>query len=346
MMNLIKSKKAVMFEGVMFFIILILLTTAFITLYKKQDKFPEGYRIGERQFGLINTYQEAERALFYIDQSAKYAAYKSIYDLGQKGGYEIPDCGRYPGYNLWVGLDDESGLKECYPEEGIEKSFNSIFNKNLNTYLIKYPNVKIPRNNYDILLKTGETKLEILGKAKVKSVFSISKIEDFSGKAEESLEIKIPEKLEACIFDGVYDKDKGEQIIEIARTYGREYEDLPYVWGGESEEEGGFDCSGFVYSVFRDSGVCGFNYRLTARDYEKLYGLPIYDISKLEPGDLIFIDHDKNDVVDHVAIYSDNGNIIHSSSKNNGIKEEKIPESYKERIYSARRYAIKQEATA
>ena len=29
----------------------------------------------------------------------------------------------------------------------------------------------------------------------------------------------------------------------------------PYVWGGESLSEGGFDCSGFVYVVLNESNI-------------------------------------------------------------------------------------------
>ncbi|MFW9876293.1 MAG: C40 family peptidase [Candidatus Thorarchaeota archaeon] len=304
--------------------------------------------LGEFQFNLIKNFQKAEKALFYIDQSVKYAAYQTIYDLGQKGGYEEPDCGDYYGYAYWINFDEENNIKRCYPEKGdiekVKESFKSIFNENFNTYLIKYPDVKIQKNNYDLSLKKEDIKLEIIGKAITKLVFNIVKEEeDFSGKAEESLEITIPEKLESCILDGIYDEEKGKKIVEVAKNYESEYIDLPYVWGGENKEEGGFDCSGFVYGVFKDSDICGFNYRLTARDYERSYGKEI-PYEELEPGDLIFIDNDKNDVVDHVAIYAGENKIIHSSSKNDGIKEEKIPEKYKEKIYSVKRYALKQEA--
>ena len=168
------GKKAMMFEFVMFFMILILLTTAFITLYKKQNKFPEGYWIGERQFNLINTYQKAEKALFYTDQSAKYSAHQTIYDLGQKGGYETSDCSNYLDYTLWNNFDDENNLIECYPKtEEIKESFKPVFKKNLDEYLINYPNTKIPKDNYDVSLKNENNKLEILGKAREKLSFDI-----------------------------------------------------------------------------------------------------------------------------------------------------------------------------
>ena len=34
----------------------------------------------------------------------------------------------------------------------------------------------------------------------------------------------------------------------------KRYLGMPYVWGGDSKAEGGFDCSGYVYNVLRDSG--------------------------------------------------------------------------------------------
>ena len=39
-------------------------------------------------------------------------------------------------------------------------------------------------------------------------------------------------------------------IIRIAATL----VGIPYVWGGESLAEGGFDCSGFVYVVLNRAG--------------------------------------------------------------------------------------------
>jgi hypothetical protein len=40
---------------------------------------------------------------------------------------------------------------------------------------------------------------------------------------------------------------------------------VPYVWGGESMTEGGFDCSGFVYNVLNKAGIKVS--RLTAQGY-------------------------------------------------------------------------------
>lgn len=99
-----------------------------------------------------------------------------------------------------------------------------------------------------------------------------------------------------------------ETIIENCKKYlGK-----PYVWGGESMEEGGYDCSGYVYSVLKDSGVkVG---RATADGYRKL-GKKISSGQK-QKGDLLFFGTSAR--ATHIAIYAGNGKMYESigSSKN------------------------------
>jgi cell wall-associated NlpC family hydrolase len=60
----------------------------------------------------------------------------------------------------------------------------------------------------------------------------------------------------------------------------------PYVWGGESRAEGGFDCSGLVDYAFAAAGrPVG---RLTAAGLQVL-ALPLAPGAPLRPGDLVFI---------------------------------------------------------
>lgn len=93
-------------------------------------------------------------------------------------------------------------------------------------------------------------------------------------------------------------------LIENAKKYlGK-----PYVWGGESDSEGGYDCSGFVYCALRDSGYK--TSRLTAKGFSKL-GKKCSGICK---GDLLFFGWPIN----HVAIALNRTLMIESigSSKN------------------------------
>lgn len=80
----------------------------------------------------------------------------------------------------------------------------------------------------------------------------------------------------------------------------------PYVWGGESKEEGGFDCSGYVYNVLRGSG---YNVpRDTAQGYYKRYCL---NRCEDKSGALIFFGKSINNIT-HVAISLGGGYMIES----------------------------------
>lgn len=89
-----------------------------------------------------------------------------------------------------------------------------------------------------------------------------------------------------------------KNVIENCKKYlGR-----PYVWGGESMEEGGFDCSGYVYNVLRDSG---FNVGRTTADGYRILGKKV-DPGQRKPADLLFFG--KNGRATHIAFYAgDNG---------------------------------------
>jgi cell wall-associated NlpC family hydrolase len=106
----------------------------------------------------------------------------------------------------------------------------------------------------------------------------------------------------------------------------------PYVWGGESEKpespfgrqaRGGFDCSGFVWRVYRLEAYPG-----SGRLAETLKGRTTYAMSgevpaakripyaKLQPGDVVFFGRgpaSKPAQIGHMGIYVGNGWLVHSS---------------------------------
>ena len=95
----------------------------------------------------------------------------------------------------------------------------------------------------------------------------------------------------------------------------KKYLGKPYVWGGESDEEGGYDCSGYAYNVFRDSGY-NVN-RLTADGYRRSFGTKI-DKSQKDVGDLLFFG--KNNKATHIAIYAGDGKMYESIGKSTSTK--------------------------
>lgn len=172
-----KNKKGIMYEFFLFIALIFLVTSAFIVLNKKYDKLPD--EIGERQFMIFKAYQQAENSLFYLDQSAKYAAQQSIYDLGQKGYLLNPDCEEYLGYKIW-NFDKDNG-KICYPNKEQNIIFLiEIFNKNLNKYLSTNPYINdIYSKDFDIDVKVEDNRFSLVAISNKKLTFKItSKIDE------------------------------------------------------------------------------------------------------------------------------------------------------------------------
>lgn len=89
----------------------------------------------------------------------------------------------------------------------------------------------------------------------------------------------------------------------------------PYVWGGESRLEGGFDCSGVLYySAVR----AGYRIeRMTAQAYSML-GKKI-PVGRQMPGDCLFFGSSVNHIT-HCALYIGNGLMIESRGSKRNTK--------------------------
>src|SRR5207247_5134697 len=77
----------------------------------------------------------------------------------------------------------------------------------------------------------------------------------------------------------------------------------PYVWGGESRLEGGFDCSGLVDYAYAKAG-----YVLPGRPTAAVLwamSVPVAP-ADLRPGDLMFLGA-RSALVHHVALYAGDG---------------------------------------
>lgn len=87
-----------------------------------------------------------------------------------------------------------------------------------------------------------------------------------------------------------------------------------YVWGGTNPNTGA-DCSGFVQYVLRNAA--GVSLPRTSREQAKA-GRAVTS-SEMLPGDLIFYTNSSG-VVNHVAMYIGNGQVVHAASRRSGIK--------------------------
>lgn len=121
----------------------------------------------------------------------------------------------------------------------------------------------------------------------------------------------------------------GERIVAEARKY----QGVPYVYGGTSPS--GFDCSGFVYYVYKQ---CGYSITRTATAQSYL-GANIARVN-LRPGDIIIFYNGYKSAIGHSGIYIGNNQFIHASSGSGKVIVSSLSETYyNTRFYSARRVA-------
>ena len=109
----------------------------------------------------------------------------------------------------------------------------------------------------------------------------------------------------------------------------------PYRWGGTSPEHG-FDCSGLVGYVFRNS--LGIELPRISRDMATV-GQLIRDPKALVEGDLVFFSRRGNHV-DHVGIYIGNGQFVHAPRTGKDVEVANLDTGYwSQKFYQARRVA-------
>lgn len=143
--------------------------------------------------------------------------------------------------------------------------------------------------------------------------------EEAARKAEEERLRKLAEE-EAARKAAAEAKKKAEATAkrrqEVA-SYALNFVGNPYKWGGTSLTNGA-DCSGFVQSIYKHFG---YTLPRVSKDQAKSAGYCDVkpDLDHLLPGDLIFYTDNKG-VVNHVALYIGNGQVVHASTKKSGIK--------------------------
>ena len=120
----------------------------------------------------------------------------------------------------------------------------------------------------------------------------------------------------------------GQQMADKALTYNG----YPYVWGGASPSTG-FDCSGLVYYIAKCFGS-SIPHGSTS---QYAYGTYV-EKSDLQPGDFVFFENTYTEGISHVGIYLGNGDFIHASSSETGVKISNLNEAYYiNHYYGARR---------
>ncbi len=121
----------------------------------------------------------------------------------------------------------------------------------------------------------------------------------------------------------------GGKIVAEAKKY----QGVRYVYGGASPS--GFDCSGFVYYVYKQ---CGYSITRTATS-QSYDGVKVAR-GDMVPGDIIIFLNGAKSAIGHAGIYIGNGQFIHASSGSGRVVISSLSSSYYDtRFYTARRVA-------
>jgi hypothetical protein len=178
------------------------------------------------------------------------------------------------------------------------------------------------------------------------AAYSLARLLDFSGWEQDTIRSET---------EGLFLPELSELQREVlARAIS--FVGYPYVWGGTSEAPqqpfgkpapGGFDCSGFVWRVFKLEpfpGASALASVLRGRTTFEMSGeVPpaqrIRNVLNLQPGDVIFQgangSKSKPAQVDHAGIYLGGGWFVHSAA--NGTTLQPLDGWYRDRFAWARR---------
>jgi cell wall-associated NlpC family hydrolase len=153
------------------------------------------------------------------------------------------------------------------------------------------------------------------------------------GQSGDWYQIKLSDGRIGWVSKAYLQLDSRQQKVDTVIATAKSLIGTPYVWGGESLAEGGFDCSGLTQYVF---GKIGYTLNRISIDQAK-QGIAVARANIL-PGDLVFYGFNGDGVINHVGIYIGNGQMIHSPKTGDTVKTTDITTSYwQTRFVTARR---------
>lgn len=102
----------------------------------------------------------------------------------------------------------------------------------------------------------------------------------------------------------------------------------PYTWGGNTPDSG-FDCSGLIVYVFRNTGI------KLPRTTTAMSSMSVPSVNKpsLKTGDLVFFSTAGKGKVSHAGIYVGDGRFVHAPSTGGEVKLSNLNEAYWSRAF-------------
>ena len=171
-----------------------------------------------------------------------------------------------------------------------------------------------------------------------------------TGASEAIAPTSVPAKSGDDMSDFLSERGLLERIGDVTQKVDSKASDLvlhamaflgvPYKRGGNTFETG-FDCSGFVRSVYEQTA----GKILPRRAEQQAAATQPIDRADLQPGDLVFFNTLRR-TFSHVGIYIGNGKFIHSPKPGAQVRVENMGVAYwSHRFDGARRVTMEQPAT-
>jgi cell wall-associated NlpC family hydrolase len=112
-------------------------------------------------------------------------------------------------------------------------------------------------------------------------------------------------------------------LASAALVYALTAQGTPYVWGGASYADGGFDCSGLMVWAY---GLAGVTLPRTAA--EQWAATPHITADQLRPGDLVFFADTNGPGITHVGMYAGDGVMLNAPNERDTVRLMALDDPY------------------
>lgn len=159
-----KYKKSIWLSFMSTLFLFLVLSYVFIGINTRNKQELQDFRyIGTRSLDLVSLYSEGELELIYYDSLSRIIFPRSLFFLGDNGGfYEPSECGNVAGYQMWINEDSECrpkymhSLGEIFNEASKDFQKDERYIRHYFTYLGKGTFVASPIDNIELSKNDAE----------------------------------------------------------------------------------------------------------------------------------------------------------------------------------------------
>jgi LysM repeat protein len=204
----------------------------------------------------------------------------------------------------------------------VSKSAGSTSEEQNETSVSAPPASSAPSGNSVYVVKSGDTLSGIAAKHKstVKQIKALNNLNSDLILVGQKLKVQaVQNSSDSSANDqsgtGVKEENSASSSV-LAEA--QKHVGVPYQWGGQTPS--GFDCSGFIYYVLKQTGS-----KMGRYSSEGYYSRSFY-VNTPQPGDLVFFENTYKKGISHLGFYVGNNKFIHAGSS--GVEVSSLDNSY------------------